>query len=272
MNMIDEKDLYRGVGRPESFYEFLTARFFSRPLVPLLIRLGIRSPNAVTLFSFFLVIVSAGSILFLQREYVANRIIIAGLIELSFILDCSDGQLARALNRSSLFGAWLDKYLDRVGEMLLYTSIGFVTWQESGNLLYLFFGLGIGFLFTYYTLLFSMKDSVFYEKPEKKNPLSDPKEKEKKASQKKQLLGRRFLGKNHMSEIISIAFFYLNIGLGERYLYPIFFILINRTDIMLGIVFALIVLRAGNVTLILSRRIKRSDRAPMNMKQRGDRR
>ena len=54
------------------------------------------------------------------------------------------------------------------------------------------------------------------------------------------------------------AFFFVNIGIGERYLYPIFFLLIDRVDIMLVIVtslFSLSVLNmfAANLTSLKSK-------------------
>ncbi|MBI2996062.1 MAG: CDP-alcohol phosphatidyltransferase family protein [Candidatus Melainabacteria bacterium] len=50
-------------------------------------------------------------------------IIGAVLIQLVFILDCLDGQLARYRNESSNFGAWYDRVTDRVKDFLIYFSI-----------------------------------------------------------------------------------------------------------------------------------------------------
>jgi hypothetical protein len=192
-----------------------------------------------------------------------NRIIIVLLIEISFIFDTFDGQLARVLKKISLFGAWLDIYLDRIGEMVLYTTIGYVTWKNHDHFIYLIIGLSTGFLFTYYTIIFSLKDSVVYEENRnndgKVKTTSERKGESHEQTKSKKIIGKKLLKNDFLLKILSIAFFYLNIGLGERYLYPIFFILINRTDIMLPIVIVLIFLRAGNKTLLLSQRLKRND-------------
>jgi len=270
MNKVPDEHVYRGKRRPDSFYQFITSKYISKPLVPLLIKLGFRNPNSVTIISFLLLTASSILLLILPLSNAVNRIIIAVLIEVSFILDLSDGQLARVLKKTSLFGAWLDKYLDRAGEMVLYTAIGYVTWKLQGNFIYFIMGLSTGFLFTYYTIIYSLKDSIFFEEIKKNNfgldstteiaPSAGSDEavnKKTNNKSKNKILGKNFFTDKLFFKIVSIAFFYLNIGLGERYFYPIFFILINKTDIMLPIVLVLIFLRAGNVTLLLSRRIKK---------------
>jgi len=269
MTEISEDQLFRGKNRPDSFYEFITATFISRPLVAFMARIGIKSPNSITVVSFVLIIVSCVLIVLWPAAALIKRIIIALLIEISFILDSSDGQLARVLKKTSFFGSWLDKYLDRIGEMALYMCIGYVVWQTKGHFIFFIMGISIGYLFTYYTIIYSVKDSVELEglkrdgffKGEMNKTSADEKDTDmrigRKKNNKKNVLGKKFFKDKTIYSILAVAFFYLNLGSGERYLYPIFFILINRTDIMLPIVLTLIFLRAGNVTMILARRIKK---------------
>lgn len=80
------------------------------------------TPNCVTTSSLFLCIIagafiSVGSPIFL--------VIGAVLIQLVFILDCLDGQLARYREQSSNFGAWYDRVTDRIKDFLIYFSIAF---------------------------------------------------------------------------------------------------------------------------------------------------
>jgi len=257
MNKLNDKHIHKGGNRPESFYSFFTSRYISKPLVPFLIKMGIKNPNIITIVSFLILLFASSLILLLKQKNLNNRIIISLLIEISFILDCADGQIARFLNKKSLFGGWLDKYLDRIGEMVLYTIIGYYSWLNFGHFIYLVLGVIIGYLFIYYSLLYAEKDSVFYEEIKISNyDLSKYFNKPKKDVEKsKKIFGKRFLKNNTLYNVISIMFFYLNIGMGERYFYPIIFILINRTDIMLVIVFILFFLRSMNVTSLLIRQI-----------------
>ncbi len=263
MSSISETQAFKKKSRPDSFYEYITSKYISKPLIPLFIKLGLRNPNSVTVISFLLLIAASALLLKPPQFHLMNRIIVVLLIEISFIFDASDGQLARILNKTSLFGAWLDVYLDRIGEMVLYTTIGYVTWKIHGHFIYLIIGLGTGFLFTYYTIIFSLKDSVVYEEIRnnygKLISTSERKGKSHEQAKSKKIVGKRLLKNDLLLKTLNIAFFYLNMGLGERYLYPIFFILINRTDIMLLIVITLIFLRAGDKTLLLSQRLKKYD-------------
>jgi len=257
--------IHKGGKRPESFYSFITSRFISRPIVPILIKLGIKNPNTITILSFIILVSATIFILISRIESAIDRIIISVLIEVSFILDCSDGQMARLLNKASLFGGWLDKYLDRVGEMFLYSSIGYVTWLLSGNLIYFILGIFSGFMFSYYSLIWAIKDSVFLEEIKNndydfsiyKKPVQVSEERINRYEYKsrKIVIGKRVLKKSVATEILSDVFFFLNIGMGERYFYPILFILINKTNFMLYIVSLLIFLRSMNVTIILKRQI-----------------
>ncbi len=277
MKRVPENQIVKGKSRPDSFYDYLTSRFLAKPLSPVLIALGIKNPNAVTVVSFLILIAASVLLIMGKSGLVWGRVIIAFLIQLSFTLDCADGQIARVLGKTSLFGAWFDKYLDRLGEMMLYTAIGYATWQTKGNNIYFFFGLFIGFSFTMYTLLFTLRDGTFYEEI-KKNGFKQPEDRQEKtnhendghqevriASDQKQdknkksgLVGRRLLKNSGIAGILPYLFFYLNIGTGERYFYPILFTLLNKTDIMLIIVSVLVFLRTSNVFLIQRKKLKKA--------------
>lgn len=81
-------------------------RRLSRPLAARLAKTRI-TPNQITWFSGFLGIVAAGLVAF---EYIYAAV---GLLFISGILDCTDGDLARAKGMVSRYGAYLDHMMDR---------------------------------------------------------------------------------------------------------------------------------------------------------------
>lgn len=86
------------------------------PLARALIRLGV-TPNAVTTFGALII---AGS----AYAYGTGAVRLGGaLLLLSGLLDIFDGQIARQTGKATLFGAFYDSTLDRVGESLLFGGI-----------------------------------------------------------------------------------------------------------------------------------------------------
>ncbi len=106
---------------------------FNRRLSTLLTRLLVRtplSPNQVTVLSFLVLL--PGAYLLSTGERIA--LIGAGfLIQLSFTLDCCDGELARLRGISSPFGAWLDGLLDRIAELALCLALGRALEHQSDD-------------------------------------------------------------------------------------------------------------------------------------------
>ncbi|SVC73815.1 uncharacterized protein METZ01_LOCUS326669, partial [marine metagenome] len=86
------------------------------PVIEFLVRCQV-SPNAVSVTGFLVTIVAVG--LFIGGVPVA-----AGLIFLlGSLLDVLDGELARASNRVTPFGAVIDSLLDRISEGALLIAI-----------------------------------------------------------------------------------------------------------------------------------------------------
>src|SRR5688572_14550292 len=87
--------------RVRSSIEAPVARFFGR--------LGF-SPNALTLIGFGIAVIAAWLA-------TSEMWLVAGLVvAFGAVFDLFDGALARATNRTSRFGAFLDSTLDRAGE------------------------------------------------------------------------------------------------------------------------------------------------------------
>lgn len=116
-------------------------RYVNRPLASLIVRLVYHTritPNGLTFFSFFLGLLGA---FFLSRgQYI--YFILGGVgIQLSSIVDCADGMLARSKNMCSEFGSHLDIFLDRIMDfsLVIGVSVGVYTAFDNKNLLILGF-------------------------------------------------------------------------------------------------------------------------------------
>lgn len=88
------------------------------------------SPNAITLVSFSLAVLSA--IFFYLGGYLF--ILFGGIIaQLSSVLDGCDGEIARLKFQFSTFGAWLDKVLDRYADGLIIMGITHALWISTNS-------------------------------------------------------------------------------------------------------------------------------------------
>ena len=80
------------------------------------------SPNLVTVISFIIGIGAAASFAVGERW---GLVLGALLLQLSLIVDCVDGEVARATRRFTALGAWLDASTDRVKEFLAYAGLAY---------------------------------------------------------------------------------------------------------------------------------------------------
>lgn len=98
------------------------------------------TPNQVTFLSAF---VAAGACaMFALLPGHLWLIAAAVVFELSFVLDCADGQLARIRKVASPLGHLLDFLMDEIKAMLLFACIAFRLWNFSGHDHFLLVGLG----------------------------------------------------------------------------------------------------------------------------------
>lgn len=103
----------------DGFYSTFVVRRASKPLTRLALRIG-ASPNAVTLLSFAIGLLAA--LAFAQGTRV--WLVVGALaLQVSLIVDCVDGEVARATRRFSALGAWLDASTDRVKEYAAYAGL-----------------------------------------------------------------------------------------------------------------------------------------------------
>jgi phosphatidylglycerophosphate synthase len=97
--------------------------FFVSPYSKYLARFAARrgvTPDSITILSFGIGIAAAAAFAFGSR---ASLIAGALLLQLSFTVDCVDGQVARYTRTFSRLGAWLDSVFDRTKEYLVYGGL-----------------------------------------------------------------------------------------------------------------------------------------------------
>jgi phosphatidylglycerophosphate synthase len=124
-------DAYRRTRKPRDIF---WNRFVARPaaavaLVPL--QASRVTPNQITFAS--LVVFAAGAAVMLLVPGWAGLLIAVGVIELSYVLDCVDGQLARLRGTSTPVGAHLDFLMDELKAFLLVAAVGVRLWQVHGE-------------------------------------------------------------------------------------------------------------------------------------------
>jgi CDP-diacylglycerol--glycerol-3-phosphate 3-phosphatidyltransferase len=109
-------------------------RIINRPIAAWIVRAAIRfnlRPNHLTVAAF--VLSAAGALFFLGGN--RHSFIVAGLLMYAGTLfDAADGMLARAQKLCTRFGAYLDLYLDRVTDFLVFGAMAVGYYRQSGRL------------------------------------------------------------------------------------------------------------------------------------------
>lgn len=111
----------------DNIVDKLVFRPFSRRLSLPLARAGV-SPNLVTIAALILGALAAWEIS--MPETMAS-LIGAVLLQISFLADCVDGEVARAQGRVSAFGAWFDWMSDRFVTLLAILGLGWGARHET---------------------------------------------------------------------------------------------------------------------------------------------
>ncbi|MFN7970757.1 MAG: CDP-alcohol phosphatidyltransferase family protein [Acidobacteriota bacterium] len=92
---------------------------------------GAVTPNHITLASFALGLLAVGAI---ATGSYGLAVLGAALLQVSAMVDCADGELARLKYLESPFGAKLDIALDNVVHMLLFVAVGWSVSRTEGPL------------------------------------------------------------------------------------------------------------------------------------------
>ena len=133
-------DIYRRTRKP---HDIIWNRLVARPLAALVVvplaRTGI-TPNQVT-FATLPVFLAGAALLAFWPSWSA-LVGGAAIIELSYVLDCADGQLARLKGTSSPVGAHLDFLMDELKAFALIAAIAVRLWMPAHDPRWLLEGLG----------------------------------------------------------------------------------------------------------------------------------
>jgi phosphatidylglycerophosphate synthase len=132
-------DAYRRTQKPR---DILWNRYVARPLAAVLLVPLARTcvtPNQVTLAT--LVVFAVGAAMMALCPARGALVGAAAVLELSYVLDCVDGQLARWKGTSSPVGAHLDFLMDEIKAFLLVAAVAIRLWRGSHAALWLVEGL-----------------------------------------------------------------------------------------------------------------------------------
>ena len=133
----DAVKIERATRSNDGFYSTFFLRKFSRKLSVVAIDKG-WTPNQITLTSLGIALFTA--VLFATGWYPA--LILGGVLaQVSLIVDCSDGEVARYTGSSSRIGAWLDASTDRVKEFAMYAGLAFGAARHGDHLWRMALGL-----------------------------------------------------------------------------------------------------------------------------------
>ena len=104
-------------------------RKLSRPLTRLFLRTAL-TPNQITVLSCLIGLFGAAC--FFRAGY-WGPVLGALLLQLSAVIDCCDGEVARMKFLESRLGAWLDITLDTVVHLATFVGLGFAVWTQGGT-------------------------------------------------------------------------------------------------------------------------------------------
>jgi phosphatidylglycerophosphate synthase len=133
-------DAYRRTRKPKDIF---WNKFVARPLAAVVIvPLGRTrvTPNQITLAT--LPVFLAGAALIAFRPGWGALCAGVGILELSYVLDCADGQLARLKGTSSPVGAHLDFLMDELKAFALVAAVSVRLWLPAHEARWLLEGLG----------------------------------------------------------------------------------------------------------------------------------
>lgn len=153
----------RSLNRPSYLWTSLIDQQLAVFLAWIFVRAGIGA-RTVSVLSALPALLGSLGLLLLAPPW--NLITFLVLIQLSYILDCADGPVARVTGVSSEHGAYLDRLLDYLSLSLI--GIGYtlyITWQFSGDKLMLWSAIA-------FFLTRAMSYSAQFLKPEIEGPMT----------------------------------------------------------------------------------------------------
>ena len=116
---VHQARLARATKADDGFVATFLSRPVARRLTPVALRLGL-TPNGVTLVSVLLGLLAAGAFATGSWPWL---VVGAVLLQLSLVVDCVDGDVARYRRAFTPTGAWLDASTDRLKEFACYGGL-----------------------------------------------------------------------------------------------------------------------------------------------------
>ncbi len=117
--------------------------YVARPPAAVLVYFLARTPITPNQVTFLSAVVAAGAAaMFATLPGYLWLIVAAAVFELSFVLDCADGQLARLRKIASPLGHLLDFLMDELKAMFIYGCIAVRLWHEAADDRLLLVGIG----------------------------------------------------------------------------------------------------------------------------------
>jgi hypothetical protein len=147
----------------ELLFARLYLRHLSRPFTWLLLRAG-ATPNQVTVS--FLLVGFAAAAMQLEQERRAVAIAGAFAFQLALVLDCVDGEIARARRLFSIKGPYLDMVGHRLMHGILFFCLGVGMWRRTGDGRWMMLGAGAAFGELAYTLILYAKWRALLDHPD----------------------------------------------------------------------------------------------------------
>lgn len=125
--------------RPDLFWNTYVARPPAAAVVALLAGTRV-TPDQVTLFAFVVAMAAAACVIVLPGYW--GFLIAIVVFELSYVLDCVDGMLARWRGTASATGHLLDFLMDEIKAFVLLGAISVRLFRERQDTLFLLIGVG----------------------------------------------------------------------------------------------------------------------------------
>ncbi|WDM02978.1 CDP-alcohol phosphatidyltransferase family protein [Alicyclobacillus cycloheptanicus] len=164
--MTEFQKIYRCAKRPIDIWTNYLYYTISLRIVYLVRNVRAVTPNGITLFSLFLALVGCVFYGLGSRPDVVTGLI---LVQVSYVFDCADGQLARYRKQYSSIGGWLDMIADRVKEFAVYFSLayGYTRLHPGAAQVWMWAMVA---LFALYVLEYYGQVSMFKAPPRSANP------------------------------------------------------------------------------------------------------
>lgn len=160
--------------------------YFARPLAAILVYL-LRptplTPNQVTFLG--TAVFAAAAAAMIAMPGATGFLVAALLVQLSYLFDCADGQLARIKEMTSDVGAHLDFLMDELKALMLVGAAAIRMWMDTGDTLWLFVAIGGLFLVASATSI-----TNFVRRPEYAGQKIDPGESAKRQPMPGSLVGK----------------------------------------------------------------------------------